>query len=1034
MKNFLSLVLFALLFFSIGSFDVCAEPEYQISVQEILTEKEKVSITGGIVPSPGKSGILLFEVFDENSKSILKDNIMTDDDGAFAFSFEVPESARAKEYTYRIQSKEAEAVITDILNDDFTAQKPYMVYSAARTQETGNPAPSAALQSGGRLLYNTSKSAAAENPVTTGKYSISADFSLPEKANKTLFQATNFSGSASEINTQVNKTGSYAAFSVSCTEEGSIVISCADNASEQLVKKTETLCGYEQGKWYSIKAVMNLDTLELQVYLNDDSILENLYILAQNNYNRLFDTWKDAAAAYVDNVLIQRYNQAEELNILPKEGGFSAGGSDYTAEIVSADILDGKLEVKAAVTPAVQYEFEAVVSDKDKTIYCEKILSDKDGFMSIICDIPAAEENREYSVSINPCVPDMEYKNILTEDFSGNYANGYLVYNEIEISDTIGNHAPSIHISKETGETRPRLLYSSKLLENVETGQLTVKADFMKPEKSTSSKIYGITDFSGNKGVCEVMSTQTALVLGCSGNPAQIQLSDNYETGRWYHLKLVFELGEKFAEVFLDDISRGSFHYNSDIPNLSRVLDSEAVGGAHYLDNISCVLGISKELNIAGVERKFTAYGTSSVTAALTAVDAADESAMEQILGENAQIFGISVDALNEVAGKNGVFKTMSHGEYNTVLQLRYEYYGAINLQKIKEAPANLRAEKLNGFAQSFGIDTEYVDFSNSMAESLLNEEIEDIQSLKALKTMAKEIEICGSLRNATKTSVAGVVCRYADILTQQYKLDSRYSGALDGNEQIKAASALLAGNYTAKKAADMITEIVAHINQSVDGIIKGKNSGGGSRGGGTGGGAAAGPVISEDVPEKAEDRPVFDDVPLDYWGAGAIQFLSVRNIISGRGNGNFEPEAFVTREEFLKLVVLASGMKEEKGETVFQDVTPQDWFAGYVNAAVLGKIANGESEKVFGAGKFITRQDAAVMIFRSIAAAGKEFAEINPAEDFSDSKDIAEYACEAIEFLQRRDIINGMGNGRFAPQESLTRAQAAMLVYKVCR
>ena len=55
-----------------------------------------------------------------------------------------------------------------------------------------------------------------------------------------------------------------------------------------------------------------------------------------------------------------------------------------------------------------------------------------------------------------------------------------------------------------------------------------------------------------------------------------------------------------------------------------------------------------------------------------------------------------------------------------------------------------------------------------------------------------------------------------------------------------------------------------------------------------------------------------------------------------------------------------------------------------------------------------------------------------NPKTDFTDFEEVSDYAKEAVSMLAGEGIINGMGDGSFAPKKETTRAQAAKLMYAV--
>ena len=97
--------------------------------------------------------------------------------------------------------------------------------------------------------------------------------------------------------------------------------------------------------------------------------------------------------------------------------------------------------------------------------------------------------------------------------------------------------------------------------------------------------------------------------------------------------------------------------------------------------------------------------------------------------------------------------------------------------------------------------------------------------------------------------------------------------------------------------------------------------------------------------------------------------------------------------------------------------------------SAVKSGIVSGISQDEFGAGRMISREDMAVILYRAMQYKGISFA----SEDakFSDSEEISEYAINAVGSLAEKGIINGVGDDRFSPKTSATRAEAAVIIYR---
>ena len=169
-----------------------------------------------------------------------------------------------------------------------------------------------------------------------------------------------------------------------------------------------------------------------------------------------------------------------------------------------------------------------------------------------------------------------------------------------------------------------------------------------------------------------------------------------------------------------------------------------------------------------------------------------------------------------------------------------------------------------------------------------------------------------------------------------------------------------------------------------------------------------------------------FQDLSAFEWAYPSISILYEAGIVSGMSEVQFAPSKQVKREEFIKMIVCAMGLETNLGDR-FSDVDNSAWYAPYVYTAYNNNLVNGISKTEFGVSKDISRQDMAVMIFNAIRAKG--YASKNAELAFDDKDSISDYAKEAVAELSTLGIINGMGDGRFAPSEKATRAQAAVII-----
>ncbi len=185
-------------------------------------------------------------------------------------------------------------------------------------------------------------------------------------------------------------------------------------------------------------------------------------------------------------------------------------------------------------------------------------------------------------------------------------------------------------------------------------------------------------------------------------------------------------------------------------------------------------------------------------------------------------------------------------------------------------------------------------------------------------------------------------------------------------------------------------------------------------------------PMVPE---EPEEDNTVtFNDIETVSWAKEAITSLAARGIISGRGDGVYAPNDDVTREEMVKLVVTAIDKEDSGAACDFADVSANRWSYPYIAAAYDLGLINGVDDVNFDPAGGITRESLAVILYRTYKQVGKDV----DAEraSFTDDGEISDYAKDAVDAMVTLGIMEGMGDGTFSPKTTVTRAQAAKVIY----
>ena len=212
-----------------------------------------------------------------------------------------------------------------------------------------------------------------------------------------------------------------------------------------------------------------------------------------------------------------------------------------------------------------------------------------------------------------------------------------------------------------------------------------------------------------------------------------------------------------------------------------------------------------------------------------------------------------------------------------------------------------------------------------------------------------------------------------------------------------------------------------------------GSGGGGGGRGSGSssgftqGGGAAD---ISGQLDQNAGGATVaFADLDGFDWAQDSILRLHELGYINGKTQTTFAPADAITREEFVALLVRVFDLYDAAASCDFADVQSGDWYYGAVASGLQAGIVSGVGDGRFGVGEPITRQDMATLLYRTLTLENPALDQQSATLDFADAADIADYAKDAVALMQQSGIIQGVGDGRFAPQENANRAQAAVIL-----
>ena len=181
-----------------------------------------------------------------------------------------------------------------------------------------------------------------------------------------------------------------------------------------------------------------------------------------------------------------------------------------------------------------------------------------------------------------------------------------------------------------------------------------------------------------------------------------------------------------------------------------------------------------------------------------------------------------------------------------------------------------------------------------------------------------------------------------------------------------------------------------------------------------------------EDTKKEEAKEEVFKDIK-GNWAEKLIAESKGYGIANE--SKNFQPEKAITRGEFAVGLVqglnLGLGQRQSKD---FKDVKDTDWYAADINIATAHEIIFGRGDGNFDPNATITRQEAFSMLARAL---DKQKADLAVLDQFKDNKEIDSWAKEACALMVEKKVVKGRPEG-FAPKAEISRAEAVQLIHKL--
>ena len=410
--------------------------------------------------------------------------------------------------------------------------------------------------------------------------------------------------------------------------------------------------------------------------------------------------------------------------------------------------------------------------------------------------------------------------------------------------------------------------------------------------------------------------------------------------------------------------------------------------------------------------------------------NAKDEKTVANELMQNYEKFGLqdNTDKTKIELAAKMVFESKPENGYKSAAEVQYIIEKAAIIYEMKNANTLEAFDKVLKNKGSV-LNIEYSEFEK-IEESAKKELFSYIKSYsygkngfeKDYDEMLMLAQICGA---STWYKQKEMLIQYGKNFDINLDNNTNYNKVQNKDKVFQNLFDRKPHSETALKSSfeTAVSEVLNGENRQTTGTGGGS---GGSSGGSSGGNYTATPGVQ--TPSSEKNELPFSDIST-HWAKNEITELSAKKIINGFDDGTFRPDFNCTRAEFVTIIVNAFNLTGG-GEILYNDIQTGAWYTSAIAAAAQTGVINGYPDGGFHPEDKITREEAAVVIYRLLNFLGLN---TDGNMEFSDSSQISDFAKEAVGKLGGAGIVSGTDTG-FEPKEYITRAQTVKIIWNILK
>lgn len=172
-------------------------------------------------------------------------------------------------------------------------------------------------------------------------------------------------------------------------------------------------------------------------------------------------------------------------------------------------------------------------------------------------------------------------------------------------------------------------------------------------------------------------------------------------------------------------------------------------------------------------------------------------------------------------------------------------------------------------------------------------------------------------------------------------------------------------------------------------------------------------------------------------WSHAGIEYVVVNGLFNGTSETTFSPDATMTRGMIATVLWRMRQCPQPEIENPYSDVADGTWYTDAVRWAYEEKIMDGVGNGRFDPDGVLTREQIVTVLYRFAGQIGNADTDVTVLETFADAHLVADWSKDAVCWAVSHQVIQGSAvNGAqyLTPTGSATRAQVATILMRFLR